>query len=142
MVRNLKVSIADFHKKLRESDPNSSIEATLSRTTHNPLLEDDIFAVRSFMGLPISTLPLHLNEVMITNKRPHETPERVTHILRWRSHRGNAIDDQLRAIQLLVEWRRGREAAQARLSCESEEMLHGRYETLLLDFWKRVGQRG
>lgn len=97
MVRNLKVSIADFHKKLRDSDPNSSIEAMLSRTTHNPLLEDDIFAVRSFMGLPISTLPLPLNEVMITNKRPHETPERVTHILRWLNE-GNSYSERVERL--------------------------------------------
>ena len=136
MVGNLKVSIAGFHMKLRESDPDASIEAALSRTTQNPFPKDDILAMRSFLGRPISTLLfLHLNAVMAANKGPYKTPKKATYILCWRFDRDNATEDQLRRIQLLVEWRGGR------LSWESEEMLHAGYETLLSGFWKRVGGR-
>jgi hypothetical protein len=142
MVGNLEVSIAGFHEKLRESDPDASIEAALSRTTQNPFPKDDILAMRSFLGRPISTLLfLHLNAVIEANKVPYKAPKKATYILCWRFDRDNATEDQLRRIQLLVEWRGGREAAHVSLSWESEEMLHAGYETLLLGFWKRVGGR-
>jgi hypothetical protein len=148
-IGSLEVSLEEFRENLLESDPKSSIEAALFRTTQNPFPKDDIRAMRSFLGRPDigPLLFLRLNAYVEKNKGlqeiPKRVPEKVIRLLSWRFDEDDATESQLQRVELLAEWEREEsEARQFRLSWESEEMLHASYKPLLLGFWKRIGGRG